>query len=306
MPTFDEDVTVNGRITINKRGDGAVLLDLASERNWEFRQSRSGSSTALELASVGGGGNKSLIINNPGGRVDVAENIRAGGSGRNGRLTLLNSNSQPIIDLQAEFGQMDLGGSSQRGRLVLRDAAGNLVIELSGASGDLSLGGFGKDSDIFIKNGAGTTTIQLSAARGDIILENADCAEEFDCATDDVEPGDVLVLVDGGAVCRSTDAFDKRVVGIASGAGAYQPGIVLDRRNVETRRMPVAIAGKAFCKVNAATRPVRLGDLLTTSSTPGHAMKADDPVRAFGAVIGKALAPLEQGIGLVPVLVGLQ
>jgi len=76
MPTFDEDVTVNGQITINKRGDGAVLLNLASERNWEFRQSGSGSSTALELASVGGGGNKSLIINNP-GRVDVGRLIRA-------------------------------------------------------------------------------------------------------------------------------------------------------------------------------------------------------------------------------------
>lgn len=70
--------------------------------------------------------------------------------------------------------------------------------------------------------------------------------------------------------------------------------------------MPVAIAGKAFCKVNATPRAVKLGDLLTTSFTPGHAMKADDPGRAFGAVIGKALAPLEQGVGLVPVLVGLQ
>jgi hypothetical protein len=305
MPTFDEDVIVNGQITINKRGDGAVLLNLASERSWEFRQSGSGQSTALELASVGGGGNKTLIINNPGGRVDVAQSIGAG-AGRDGRLTLSNSNSERIIDLQAEFGQMDLGGRSQRGRLILRDAAGNEVIELSAGSGDLFLGGFGKDSDIFIRNGAGDTIIQLSAASGDIILENADCAEEFDCATDDIEPGDVVVLADGGAVCRSADAFDKRVVGIASGAGAYQPGIVLDRRHAGTRRMPVAIAGKAFCKVNAATRPVGLGDLLTTSSTPGYAMKADDPVRAFGAVIGKALAPLEQGVGLVPVLVGLQ
>jgi hypothetical protein len=306
MPTFDEDVIVNGQITINKRGNGAVLLNLASERNWEFRQSGSGQSTALELASVGGGGNKTLIINNPGGRVDVAQSIGAGGAGRDGRLTLSNSNSERIIDLQAEFGQMDLGGRSQRGRLILRDSAGNEVIELSAGSGDISLGGFGKDSDIFVKDGAGRTMIQLSAASGDIILENADCAEEFDCATDDVGPGDVVVLADGGAVCRAAGEFDKRVVGIVSGAGAYQPGIVLDRRHMGTRRMPVAIAGKAFCKVNAASRPVRLGDLLTTSSTPGHAMKADDPVRAFGAVIGKALAPLEQGVGLVPVLVGLR
>ena len=223
MPTFDEDVTVNGQITINKSGGGAVLFGLASERNWDFRQSGSGPSTALELASVGGGGNKSVIINNPGGRVDVAESIRGGGPSRDGRLTLLNSNSEPIIDLQAQFGHIDLGGKSQRGRLVLRDAAGNLVIELPAASGDISLGGSGKNSDIFIKNGAGNLVIELPAASGDIILENADCAEEFDCATDDIEPGDVVVLADGAAVCRSADAFDKRAVGIASGAGAYQP-----------------------------------------------------------------------------------
>jgi hypothetical protein len=38
----------------------------------------------------------------------------------------------------------------------------------------------------------------------------------------------------------------------------------------------------------------------------GHAMKAADPRRAFGAVIGKALRPLPAGRGLVPILVALQ
>jgi hypothetical protein len=45
---------------------------------------------------------------------------------------------------------------------------------------------------------------------------------------------------------------------------------------------------------------------LTTSSVPGHAMKATDRERSFGAVIGKAMSPLEEGQGLVLVLVGLQ
>jgi hypothetical protein len=49
-----------------------------------------------------------------------------------------------------------------------------------------------------------------------------------------------------------------------------------------------------------------VGDLLTTSPTPGHAMAARDHGRAFGAVFGKALAPLQSGIGLLPVLVALQ
>jgi hypothetical protein len=34
-------------------------------------------------------------------------------------------------------------------------------------------------------------------------------------------------------------------------------------------------------------------------------MRAADPLRAVGAVIGKALRPLDRGTGLVPVLVAL-
>jgi hypothetical protein len=35
-------------------------------------------------------------------------------------------------------------------------------------------------------------------------------------------------------------------------------------------------------------------------------MKAEDPLKAFGAVIGKALRPLAEGQGLVPILIALQ
>jgi hypothetical protein len=68
----------------------------------------------------------------------------------------------------------------------------------------------------------------------------------------------------------------------------------------------VAVVGKVYCKVDAQYAPIEVGDLLTTSPTPGHAMKADDPLRAFGAVIGKALRGLQSGQGLVPILVALQ
>jgi hypothetical protein len=70
--------------------------------------------------------------------------------------------------------------------------------------------------------------------------------------------------------------------------------------------MPVALTGKAFCKVDAKYAPIEVGDLLTTSPTPGHAMKASDPLKAFGAVIGKALCPLKEGTSLIPILIALQ
>jgi hypothetical protein len=68
----------------------------------------------------------------------------------------------------------------------------------------------------------------------------------------------------------------------------------------------VALAGKVYCKVDASETPVAVGDLLTTSAKPGHAMKAEDPHKAFGSVIGKALQSLSEGPGLIPVLVALQ
>jgi hypothetical protein len=46
--------------------------------------------------------------------------------------------------------------------------------------------------------------------------------------------------------------------------------------------------------------------VLTTSSTPGHAMRVHNQLKAFGTVIGKALRPLKEGQGLIPILIALQ
>jgi len=142
---------------------------------------------------------------------------------------------------------------------------------------------------------------------GDIRLANADCAEEFDIVDcEAVEPGTVMVVSDEGALQQSDRPHDKRVAGVISGAGDYRPGLVLDKRQSPHGRQPVALLGKVYCKVDAQYAPVEVGDLLTTSATPGHAMKAGDPLLAFGAVIGKALRPLKAGQGLIPILIALQ
>ena len=66
------------------------------------------------------------------------------------------------------------------------------------------------------------------------------------------------------------------------------------------------LMGKVYCKVDASPDPILVGDLLTTSYTAGHAMKASDTGKAFGAIIAKALASLSGGRGLIPILVTLQ
>ena len=144
---------------------------------------------------------------------------------------------------------------------------------------------------------------------GRVNLLNGDLAEEFGVDTAEMGPlsaGTVVSLSGQGEIRQSSAAYDKCVAGVVSGAGEYEPAIVLDRKNSATDRVPVAITGKVACNVDASYGPVKVGDLLTTSSTPGHAMKASDPERAFGAVIGKALRPISEGRGLVPILVALQ
>lgn len=149
--------------------------------------------------------------------------------------------------------------------------------------------------------------IDITGLGSDIRLTSADCAEDFDiCGADKVEPGTVMVLGDEGTLFESQQAYDKRVAGVISGAGEYKPAIVLDGRKTSGNRQPIALMGKVFCKVDAQFGTIQVGDLLTISPTPGHAMVASEPVRAFGTIIGKALRPLLSGKGLIPILVALQ
>ena len=143
---------------------------------------------------------------------------------------------------------------------------------------------------------------------GEINLANAaDCAENFDISAEScAEPGTVMALDEQGTLQESFRPYDKRVAGVISGAGNYKPGLVLDKQQSPCNRKPIALLGKVFCKVDAQFGPIEVGDLLTTSPTQGHAMRVADPLRAFGAVIGKALRPLAGGQGLIPILIALQ
>jgi hypothetical protein len=250
-------------------------------------------------------------------------------SSASAEIALGGGDKQGIIRVQDEFGAdiMVLAGSGEiavgggqrpdgsggkQGTLRLQTRDGRDRIRLDAAQANIWLGGNGADGDlaIFSNTGdnktAGNASIHLNGQDGDIILRNADCAEEFDSAAPAPEPGSVMSLDELGRLQPSRTAYDKRVAGVVSGAGDYSPGILLDRQQSMTPRAAVALAGKTYCKVDAQYGAIEVGDLLTTSPTPGHAMKASDLTRSFGAVIGKALRPLASGTGLIPVLVALQ
>src|SRR5262249_49967032 len=170
----------------------------------------------------------------------------------------------------------------------------------------------GKPSN-FSVNGSGnfsSLNVITDIHAHDVFLSGGDCAEDFDVV--DVEqllPGAVVVMDDDGRLAACREAYDTRVAGVVSGAGDHRPGIVLDKRVAENgsgSRMPIALIGKVYCMADASYASIKVGDLLTTSPTPSHAMKAGDSVRALGAVIGKALRPLVAGRGLIPILIVLR
>jgi len=66
------------------------------------------------------------------------------------------------------------------------------------------------------------------------------------------------------------------------------------------------LTGRVYVQADTSNGPIRPGDLLTTSATPGYAMKVTDHSRAHGAIIGKAMTGLKEGKGLALVLVSLQ
>jgi hypothetical protein len=102
--------------------------------------------------------------------------------------------------------------------------------------------------------------------------------------------------------------YDTAVAGVLSGANGLQPGMVMQAEGQPhaAGEHPLAMTGRVWCLADAAHGPIQRGDRLTTSPTLGHAMKALDPARADGAVIGKAMSELESGTGPVLVLVNLQ
>lgn len=142
---------------------------------------------------------------------------------------------------------------------------------------------------------------------GDIQMLGGDVAEDFDVEEDEeIPPGAVVSLGESGSIRLARRPYDTAIIGIVSGAVGFRPALLLDRISTGHSRLPVALVGKVMCLVDASSSPVRAGDLLTSSVTPGYAMRAEDAHQSVGAIVGKALRSLDRGQALLPVLAILQ
>lgn len=142
-----------------------------------------------------------------------------------------------------------------------------------------------------------------AAGKGRIGCNGAcDLAENFE-TSEEVEVGDLVVIDKDNhlKLKKSTSPYDKKVIGIVSG----NPAIVFEGSQLKVApkphefkkgtNPPVALAGRVPCKVSLENGAIEEGDLLTSSSIPGHVMKATDIDKAYNSVVGKALQPFTGG-----------
>lgn len=156
--------------------------------------------------------------------------------------------------------------------------------------------------NVWVSNNLSAATLTI---RG-----GSDLAEPFKLSpgSDNVPQGSVMVI-DGenpGQLKMSTQAYDTRVAGVISGANGINPGIQMQQQGLLEGGKNVALTGRVYVLADAGGGAIEPGDLLTTSGTPGHAMKVSDHAKAQGAILGKAMSGLKEGRGMVLVLVTLQ
>ncbi len=224
-----------------------------------------------------------------GGDVTVAGKIRqngAFGNGYGGTAIVAENTSSGGIAVWAETWGTDA----------------TVVIDQNG-TGDM-MRGFDSGSLKFRVTGTGTVVTPVLQITG-----GSDLAEPFAMVDEQNIPEGALVVIDDenpGQLKLSDSEYDFRVAGVVSGAGGVNPGLTLNQEGTFAGGKNVALSGRVYAMADVTNGPIRAGDLLTTSSKPGHAMRATDRDRAHGAVIGKAMSTLDDGTGLVLVLVNLQ
>lgn len=285
--TRGTDVT----LALDQDGSGPILKCFGSNGgNEEFRMNTDGYSTwynqnhfytviinpdddaAGEIGIYNGSGTNTILMQ--GGEL---------GSAYGSQISMYNGSGDRTIRLDASE-----TGVSDGSQITLYDDSGNATIEIDG-----DYNGDGRVS---------TNELQITGG--------SDLAELFDITcTEKLEKGMVLVIDQDtpGKLKISEKAYDHRVAGIVSGANGISTGLIMSEEGtVADGEHLVALTGRVYCLVDAFKGSVEPGDLLTTSSTPGYAMKVKNHKRARGAIIGKAMSSLENGKGLVLVLVSLQ
>jgi hypothetical protein len=264
---------------------------------------KTGSSGEIDVGFLKVGGYKALSLTGAGATLTSTFTT----PGTFDYMTALGTTSSNTVI--STFGTLDTSNGTLKANLLTTDKVG----AVSGAgSGSASISGWWAiqaSSQIDFSLGtlkslsldAGTETTDATI-RGRWTLTGAsrmqatyaDLAEYYE-GDKEYEPGTVLVFGGDKEVTTTTQINDTRSAGVVSTDPAY----VMNHEQTGIK-VCLALAGRVPCKVIGR---VKKGDMLTTSATPGYAVKALNPV--LGAVLGKALEDKDYGeAGVIQVAVG--
>jgi len=220
----------------------------------------------------------------------------------NARFIMLNSNLLQLTG-NAGFaytgsGNVGIGTTNPTAKLTVQDLGAQDLIAAYNSTGR-----------VFVVKNNGEVRADGAYYGAGYYTGSADVAERIN-VSEWVEAGHVVEIdpEHPGFFRKSFSPYSTKVAGIIS----TSPGVILGNSfdeatdDWEDNRPVLAIAGRVPLQVTAENGPIQIGDLLVSSSIPGYAMRCDDPQKAVGAVVGKAMEPLEEGTGTIVVQVMLR
>ena len=247
-------------------------------------------------------GSNNIYIGNSGASSD--NNVIRIGSGQSetfiagSKVGINNNNPTTALDVGGEF--IAVEGSSGVRCYIGDDGSGNDVQLGSLKSGITAVSMYNEADSAYMHLYCSSITIE----------GGSDLAEPFQISAADrkITEGAVVVIDEEnpGQLKMSDRPYDSHVAGVVSGANGINPGIQMQQQGLLEGGKNVALTGRVYVQADTSNGVIKPGDLLTTSSTPGRAMKVTNHAKAEGAILGKAMTGLKDGQGMVLVLVTLQ
>ena len=339
---FDLLVNTSGQLEVRRGGagvgdyffeDGQAEFAIGSSASWgrqRLRMTNGLTGVWMTASEVNGEGGSVIVYNSAGGKTGELDGDFNGDNG--GQFELYASDGGRTVELRGSEGVGDNGGS-----VILYNDSGTKSAELDGDRSNLGGGQLlllsntgtttvdirGSESTtdggtIYMYNNSGVKTVEIDSdfgSKGRITTDELEITGGSDLA-EFFEVSDPMSNVTAGtAVCIDTDGSgglricdeerDRTVAGIVSGAGGVNTGLIMRQEgSIADGQFPIAIQGRVYAHAVGGSKGIKPGDMLTTSSVPGHLTSTRKLNKARGAIVGKALTGLgADKSGLVLVLI---